>query len=353
MNLKSRAPIDAFSAALVALLAAALTLAAAPAALADATYSQDLAPGASLSTGSTVSPQEPLQLTVTAPQGGDFTISEAASPAQRPQIAGGQGAMDWFGPQFAISPPGAGQQGQDQTVTVTMLADAASLPAPPTFGANPQWRSDPQAVCNAVQGGQPDFCIRTKADLAQFCWAAASSMSEASCNSSVGSSDQQVKPQLLADGNVQITMQMELTPSGSPWSFDAGYLPWSCSPTGESTIVVNSPSFDKGTLSDLIAHGVYYSDGCSQASTVSGEITVTKQAARQLHLNSTVIGRLSGGPGEGPIDLTPAARSALRRVPHFLDVHVALHAKGQLPGQSWSYSETLRVKRPDQGSGIG
>jgi hypothetical protein len=41
-------------------------------------------------------------------------------------------------------------------------------------------------------------------------------------------------------------------------------------------------------------------------------------------------------------------------VPHFIDVHVALAARGELPGDSWRYDETLRVKRPPGGgSGIG
>ena len=233
-----------------------------------------------------------------------------------------------------------------------MLADTASFPPPPTFGATPEWRSESQArsLCNSAEGSSAGFCITTKADLAKFCWTEASDGFSA-CNMNFAGSSSQVKPELLPNGNVQITFQVNVGSHGG--SLDVGYPNWSCGPNSPDDIVFNSPNFDHGNIDDLIAHGIYYSDACSWASTVSGDVTITKAAARQLHLRSTLIGRIAGGPGWGSIGLTSAAKSALRDVAHFIDVHVDLKGHGPSPGQTWSYSETLHVTRPSNGREIG
>lgn len=332
-----RHAVNARAVALGAALTGALALGVAQAAPVDAAFSQDLPPGGSISTGSAVSPSDPLQLTVTAPQGGNVTIDEVGSPAQRPN--GAAVASDaWVGPEFTLAAQ------EFQTLTVTMLADGAGFPAPPTFGANPQWRSksEAMALCNSAEGAAAGFCVTTKAALAKFCWTG-SSVGPTVCNMNFASNASEVKPQLLPDGNVQITFQLNVGASGG--SLDVGYPSWSCGPNTRDDIIVNSPHFDHGTIGDLIAHGIYYSDGCSWASTVSGDVTIGKAAARQLHLRSTTIGRISGGPGWGPIELTRAAKSALRHVAHSIDVHVALKGHGPSKAQTWSYSETLHVKR--------
>lgn len=357
--MKPTAPTHVPAGALIALLAAALTLASAPpVALADASYSQTLAPGGSLSTGSTVSPSEPVQLTVTAPAGGDFTIGEETSPAQPLQAYVGKVAMDWVGPQFSLATPNcaqgcnpAQQQAAAQTLTVTALVDGASLPEGPTIGANPQWRPDPQAVCANLDGPVPAFCEAGRAAVAKLCWTFSTAL--AVCNDSPGFTPAEIRPQLLPDGNVEIAMQVKGGTS-APLVFRAGYEPFQCAQAGGDTAIVDSRDFDHGNLDDLIAHGVYYDDGCNQRTTVSGTLTVTGAAARKLRLHSTVVGRVSDGPGDGTIELTPAAKSAFRRrVPHYIDVRVALTAHGAQPGESWSYTETLSVKRPGGGGGIG
>ena len=320
------------SLAVLVLSAAALAMANAPAALADATFSQDLPAGGSLSTGSTVSPSDPLQLTLTAPEGGTFTIDETTAPSQRPTIPDG-GTMTWFGPQFAIT------GSQFQTVTITMLADPAALPPVPTWGANPQWRQDPQKLCASTEGASPGFCITTQADFTHFCEVPTSTLSPPQCTG-WGGDDPLGAAQTLSDGDIEATMQVGI--GGTSETFAAGYPPWSCG-TESDSIVVNSPSFDNGTLADLIAHGVYYGDDCTWASTVSGEITVAAAQARRLHLKSAVIGRITDGPGAGPIDLTAAAKSALRGWHRAIDIRVSLTGHGTQPGESWKDDDTLHV----------
>jgi hypothetical protein len=290
-----------------------------------------------MSTGSTVSPSNPVQVTITSPRGGIATIDEVSSPARRPN-GPAVASDDWAGPEFTLSAQ------EFQTMTVTVLTDGASFPAPPTFGANPEWRSQSEAValCNSPEGATAGFCVATKAGLAKFCWTEASDGISA-CNMNFASNTSEVKPELLADGNVQITFQLNVGARGG--GLDVGYPGWSCGPNTRDDIIVNSHAFDHGTIRDLIAHGIYYSDGCSWASTVSGEITITKSAARQLHMRSTVLGRISGGPGSGPIELTPAAKSALRHVTRSINVHVDLKGHGPSPTQTWRDSETLHVTR--------
>lgn len=320
------------AAALALLIAGALALAHAPAALADSTLSQTLAPGASLSTGSTVSSTDPVQLTVSAAAGGEFTIDEVTAPA--PPTFKGSAPLAWFGPQFTVTVPDNEGALETQTVTVTILADPAVLPPAPTWGAGPDWRSaaEQQKLCAS---SFYSFCVTTQAKLANFCDFYTGTPTSGDCtdrNSRLGST------QLLPDGDVQVTMQMAIPPSGV--TFASGYPSWSCGP---GTVVVNAPTDGTGALEDLIAHGVYYADDCTWASTVSGTVSVDAVTARRLHLHANAIGHIDAAPGAGVIELTEAAKSALRRLHSALDIHVVLNAHGTQPNQTWSDTATVRV----------
>jgi hypothetical protein len=174
-----------------------------------------------------VSASDPLQLTLTAPQGGSFTIAESDWP-QRPALPAGA-SMDWLGPQFTVT------SSQFQTVAITMLADTDALPPAPTRGANPLWRPHPEALCNSPQGAIPGFCVTSQADLTHFC-TITSSLTDCT------GWDRRLGTPALGGGGVQVSMQVGI--GGAATDFAAGYPSWSCGPNAADSIIVDSRSFD-------------------------------------------------------------------------------------------------------------
>jgi hypothetical protein len=301
----------------VAAMAAATALAA-PAGAAAVT--QTVAPGGTISTGSEVSPSDPVQMSITAPNGGTFSIDESSSP-QRPTADIAKG-FAWVGPQFTVSAPvwngsdpSSWQQG-DQDLTITFLFDKSALPRPyQDYGH--QGRGATSRGCMTTTRG-------TEGPSSQ-CWL-------------VGASGGKDKSQTLANGDVEITLVSQEEPSpynprefgNGRATFDVGHAKWLYEWTARAAAHEKSDygeAFGKGIW---VGHFLFCSLYCTQ----DYDVTVSPSVARQLHLHGTKVG---GGTvvNAGNIRLTKAFARAARKYHH-----VAVNLRGTITSDT---GETVDV----------
>jgi len=281
-----------------AVLAAAAALAV-PAGAAAVT--QTLPPGGTISTGSDVSPDNPVQMSITAPNGGTFSIDTPASP-QRPTADMAKG-FAWVGPRFAVSSPvydgsdpSSWQQG-DQDLTITFLFDKSALPRPYQDSGH-QGRGGTSRGCMTTMppGSEPD----------SQCWL-------------VGSYGDKDKSETLPNGDVQVTLASQEEPSpynprdmpNGKASFDVGHAKWGYEWTARAA------AHEKSDYSEAFGKGIWVGHflACAYYCTQDYDVTVSRSVARQLHLHGTKVG---GGTvvNAGYIPLTKAFARAARKYHH-------------------------------------
>jgi hypothetical protein len=280
----------------VTLCCASLALAA-PVAGAE-TFSQNVSPGGSVSTGSAVSPADPIQMTVTTDSGGAITLDKAAA-ASRPDFEvtpkrdfGFENRPVYFGPSLTIRPTRSDTCNQTQdnpcaTISTAVFLIEGSLVPRPAGG-----------------GGQEDalvWCARTPT-------APSSYEPYQPCGGDVARNSEQVVER-LPDGNVRLTLTRAFGLANGA-TFDFGRPLWLVKPNWKA-----GRFQDQDLPRDRERGGIQGGGGCQIECTWKSTITVSKGAARKLKLRSRTIaqGELRGETSSrrGYIPFTAEARKKL------------------------------------------
>lgn len=238
-------------------------------AFADTSVTQTLPPGGTISTGSAVSASDPVQLQITAPNGGTFTIDKQSAPHRPPTGPGG--SEDWVGPGFEVSGP----MGSPVTITETMFGP--DIPRPGN-------------VRNGKTGrdASADICI----------FGAGFPMAE--CHSPAAMGDPYTTGADLPNGDVQVSRQTQVP--DAQFSVDAGHVPWE----------VESGFGGNQDLQTVLRKGLQVGLGCTLLCYQRDTVSVSRSVARALNLRSTTIGSGSARGALAHIRLSRAFARAMR-----------------------------------------
>jgi len=290
-----------------------------------------LPPGGSISTGSTVSPSDPIQMTVTAPAGGTFTLTKVSSPSSRAQFSFFSDGV-FVGPQFRLTysaPAGCGpnqpsnaycgpqasqeyQQESNQKLDVSFLIDKSIMPRSGDAAAKYPFRYAAAWVCVTNQAGSPPH-------------------PNSSCDSAGMAGSPDVTGQDLPDGNAVLHDPVDnavlLLAGGDSATFDIGHQNWH---------VTASKRLRGSDLQRGVRVGIQCRLACTQAITVS----VSQAVARKLHLPSTQIGHKLGSADVDwrnfYVPVSSAFRHAMQRY-HRVSVTVHATVTGD-QGERWTGS---------------
>jgi hypothetical protein len=296
-----------------------------------ATTTQTVGPGGTVSTGSTVSADDPIQMTLTTPDGGTISIDKSTG-ATRPTRASGSpeedsGTFGFFGPTFRVA---RGMPGEASVSKVVLLIDSSQVPA--------QWNGKHKeknllyCLTSSSTAGQSKYGFR------------GSHCGSTSTLTSGGPSE--YRSEQLPSGDVLLT-------------FDS--LTDFFSSNGGVTVDIGHPNFGvklgyyKGdTLGQVLRNGLRIGGSSLNESTLSATATVSAAVARKLRLPSRVIAKGTGRPGRAPayaslltfLPLTSAARTALKGVDS-VAITVVITATGPdtAPGKKVSSPIHATLKR--------
>lgn len=307
-----------------------LLLLAAPAARADRTTTQNLPPGATISSAADATPSDPVQVQITAPKGGTTSIKEVDDPPRSKTKY-----SELFGPRFDIVPARSSCQPSaycpfyvDQRLTVTVTFDTSILP-----GAGRQTRVQDLVVPHLTRDGAP--------------WT------------------EDENP--IAGSNLPLFLESGTTLANGDLRFTARVATTDLEDNGLQTGHVGSLQFtrfkfsaelilprpNKGyTLTGLLHRGFTAIADCRWACTMDGVVSVSKKVARKLKLKSTTLLKLSGlGSKPKTFRLPKKVRRALddySRVPIIFTYDA--DAVGQVAGTDHG-SRTITFTDPDDDLG--